>query len=149
MKRNLIYYAIVFSMVLFGFGLSSCSKDEGPSGELRKVRYEAVGNIGVSTEFQFTPTMEKPGPMDFEYNEYTEVSTLPWQKEVFHHPSQEGGFSTSVKDAIPGSHITFRIYVNDELLGEHTAVVGPKGDVHLFMNYFKDGTVQKGGPTYR
>src|SRR5690606_33309111 len=102
MKRNVIYYTIVFGMLLFGFGMSSCSKDEGPSGELRKVRYEAVGNIGVSTEFQFTPTMEKPGYQDFDYDEYTEVSTLPWKKEVFHHPTQEGGFSTTIEDAIPG-----------------------------------------------
>ena len=148
MKKNTIYTVIATCMLLFGLMLSSCSKNEDESAGLRKVRYEASGDVGVPVSVQFTPTMETPGYQDFEYEEYAEVSTLPWKKEVLHHSTVHGGFSALVEDGMPGRRITLKIFANEELLGTHEALVGPEGYVSLFMNYFTDGSVQKGGPYY-
>ena len=147
-KKNLYSTLILSFVMLFSIGLSSCSKNEDTSNGLRKVRYEAVGNATGTITFQFTPTMENPGYQDFEYDEYSEIAPLPWKKEVLHHPTQEGGFSASIEDAVPGQKITISIYVHNELWGSHDGIVGPDGNVHLFMNYFKDGEVERGGPVY-
>ncbi|MES2652525.1 MAG: MmpS family transport accessory protein [Bacteroidota bacterium] len=125
MKNHLKKTGLFITLVIFMLGACKKSKDEEPSANNRKIKYEVTGNFTGKLVIVYSDNVSG--------NTVVSEVTLPWTKEITYasniHVIGIGGSSSSV--GVPGQNATLKIYAGGVVKASQTTSAGTVGELSL------------------
>lgn len=125
MKTHLKKTSLFITMAIFMLGGCKKSKDEEPSANNRKIKYEVTGNFTGKLVIVYNDNVSG--------NTVVNEATLPWTKEITYGSNITaigiGGSSTSV--GVPGQTATLKIYAGGVVKASQTNAAGSVGELSL------------------
>lgn len=125
MNNQLKKTSLFITLAIFMLGGCKKSKDEEPSADNRKIKYEVTGNFTGKLIVIYTDNVNG--------NTVVNNVTLPWTKEITYGSNIQaigiGGSSSTV--GVPGQTATLKIYAGGVVKASQTSPAGTVGELSL------------------